>query len=394
MLFEVEGIQRNKRVKKRFEAETQKELMKILKEYDFIPIKIKPLVRKRISLIDSINFNDIVNFTRQLAMMLNAGLSLVECFNILKRQTYKQSLLRLYEEIDRDIKEGVSLSSSLRKYRYFSNVYIAMIKAGEASGKLTEILLRLADTLEASKEFRTNLRSALTYPVIVIVVMIAVMFFMITFVIPQLLEIYQNFELDLPLSTQILIKISNFSRDYWYLIVATFAGVAYLFKKYIETDFGKRRFDSLLINIPVVGTVVRKGVLVESTRTLSVLIKSGVSILDALNIIINTTDNIIFKEAFKKVTKQVKRGVSLGKAMENEEIFPPILVQMVKVGETTGHLDETLEKIAYFFEMESRVAIKTMTTLIEPAILIILAAGVGFLVMSVITPIYNLTTAF
>ncbi len=395
MLYEVEGIQDNKRVKKRFEAETEKELIKILHEYNFIPIKIKPLVKVRIKILDSINFNDIVNFTRQLAMMLNAGLSLVDSFNILKRQAYKQSLIKLYEDIDKEIKSGRSLSYALKKYKdYFSSVYIALIKAGEASGKLSEILLRLADTLEASQEFRGRLKSALIYPVIVVVVMLGVMFFMITFVVPKLLEIYKNFELDLPITTQILMQISNFSQKYWYLIILYAGIIVFLAKKYLQTERGKRNFDQMLLNLPVMGNVVAKGVLVESTRTLAILTKSGVSILESLDIIIETTENLIFKDAFKKVYNQVKKGVSLGTAMQNEEIFPPMLVQMVKVGENTGHLDKTLERVSSFFEMESKIAIKAMTSLIEPAILLFLAAGVGFLVMSVITPIYNLTSAF
>jgi len=395
VLYEVEGIQDNKRVKKRFEAETEKELIKILHEYNFIPIKIKPLVKVRIKILDSINFNDIVNFTRQLAMMLNAGLSLVDSFNILKRQAYKQSLIKLYEDIDKEIKSGRSLSYALKKYKdYFSSVYIALIKAGEASGKLSEILLRLADTLEASQEFRGRLKSALIYPVIVVVVMLGVMFFMITFVVPKLLEIYKNFELDLPITTQILMQISNFSQKYWYLIILYAGIIVFLAKKYLQTERGKRNFDQMLLNLPVMGNVVAKGVLVESTRTLAILTKSGVSILESLDIIIETTENLIFKDAFKKVYNQVKKGVSLGTAMQNEEIFPPMLVQMVKVGENTGHLDKTLERVSSFFEMESKIAIKAMTSLIEPAILLFLAAGVGFLVMSVITPIYNLTSAF
>ncbi|GIW63486.1 MAG: type II secretion system protein F [Patescibacteria group bacterium] len=397
MLYEVEGIQDDKRVKKRFEAENETDLNRILLDYNFVPLKIKSMTKKGsvMGLFNKISFDDIVNFTRQLAMMLNAGLSLVDSFNILKKQSYKESMLKFYEDVDKDIKSGLSLSTALGKYKgTFSSVYISLVKAGEASGKMSDILLRLAENLEESQEFRGMLKSALIYPVLVVVVMIAVIFIMITFVIPKLLDIYKNFQMDLPITTQILMVVSDFSSKYWYFIIILVGLAVYMFKSYIKTEQGKLAYDSFLLRLPYMGDVIAKGILVETTRTLAILTRSGVSILESLDIITETTDNLIYKNAFKRIYDQVKKGVSIGDAMQMEEMFPPMLVQMVKVGENTGHLDDTLERVAKYFEMESRIAIKAMTSLIEPAILIVLALGVGFLVISVITPIYNLTSAF
>ena len=392
MLYEVIAIQKDRKVKKRFEAENERALLNNLKELGLIPIKIKPVKKSSIAFFQKVGFNDIVDFTRQLAMMLNAGLSLVDSLQILKKQTYKPALLKLYEDIDRQIRAGKSLSYALERHpQYFKGVYIALVKAGEASGKLSEILLRLADNLDREREFRGKLKGALIYPALVITAMIGVIFVMMTFVLPKLLNIYKDFNIDLPMTTQILISLSNFSQKYWPIVLLYTFGLGFAVKKYLETERGKRVFDKFLLNLPVIGNVIAKSTLVESIRTLAILTSAGVSILDGLSIVIDTTDNLVFKDAFERVYEDVKKGISMGESMQNEEVFPPMLVQMVKVGENTGHLDETLARIAKFFEMESELAIKAMTSLIEPAILIVLAFGVGFLVLSVITPIYNLT---
>lgn len=378
-----------------FEAENERALMDNLREIGIIPIKIRPIKKGGIKLFQRVGFNDIVDFTRQIAMMLNAGLSVVEALAILKKQTYKESLLKLYEEIDKDIKAGKSLSFALQKHpKYFKSVYIALVKAGEASGKLSEILLRLADNLDKEREFKGKIKGAMVYPAIVITAMIGVIFVMVTFVLPRLLNIYKDFNISLPITTQLLISFSEFSQKYWPLILLYVFGMVFLIRKYLQTEQGKRSFDEFLLKLPVLGEVVAKSVLVETTRTLAILTSAGVSILDALSIVIDTTDNLIFRDAFKRVYEDVKKGISMGESMQNEAIFPPMLVQMVKVGENTGHLDETLSRISKFFEMESELAIKAMTSLIEPAILVVLAFGVGFLVLSVITPIYNLTSSF
>jgi type IV pilus assembly protein PilC len=337
----------------------------------------------------------VVDLTRQLAIMLNAGLTLIDCFDILKKQTVKPSMSKLIDEIDREVRAGKSFSAVLQKYpQHFPNLYIALVKSGEASGKLSDILLKLAENLEKQREFRGKIKGALIYPVIVIVGMLGVMFIMITFVVPRLLNLYKDFNIELPFTTQVLIAVSTFSAQFWPLIIGGVVGGVVLMKRYMATKQGKRTIDALMLKIPVINNIMKMSVLVDSTRTLSILIGSGISILEGLNIIIDTTDNVIYQEAFRSIYKQVEKGVSVGQAMTNEGIFPPILVQMATVGEQTGHLDDTLGRISKYFEMESEIAVKTLTTLIEPTILITLGLGVGLLVTAVITPIYNLTGSF
>lgn len=344
-----------------------------------------------------ISFNDIVNFTRQLAIMLNAGLTLINALDILKKQiTDKPMLLKMIKEIDHDIRAGINFSSSLKKYnRHFGSMYIALVKAGEASGKLDEVLLRLADNLEKKRILMGKIKGALIYPAVLIVGMLGVMIVMITFVVPKLIEIYENFEAgELPQMTKALIFISNVFVHFWPLLIIALVACIILFQAFARTKKGKMMIDRLILKIPVIGNVISISSLVDITRTFSILIGSGVSILDAITIVKETSDNNVYQTAFANVYKKIEKGESFGTALEEESIFPPILVQMASVGEESGHLDETMMRISRYFEIQSEEAIKTMTTLIEPVILVVLGVGVGFIVMAVITPIYNLTNTF
>lgn len=399
MLYQYKALKGTKTITKKIEGDTEKNVLEYLRNNGYFPIEIKEAKGGEVSFLSSLfdkpSFNDIVDFTRQIAIMLNAGLTIVDALEILKKQITKPAMKELINDIDTDIKSGSSFSTALLKHKgIFSNLYIALVKSGEASGKLSDILLRLSDNLEKEREFKGKLKGALIYPVIVIAAMFIVMFIMVTFVIPKLLGLYKDFNVSLPFTTQILIIISSFSARFWPLIILlAFLGVTAL-QRYAATKTGRRSIDSLTLRLPVISNVVKISSLVDATRTLSILIGSGVSILDALGIVIETTDNVVYQDSFVVIKKKVEKGESLGTALQEEEIFPPILVQMALVGEQTGHLDDTLMRMSRYFESESELAIKAMTTLIEPMILIFLGLGVGFLVLSVITPIYNLTSSF
>ncbi len=399
MLFKYKALDHinNKIVLQKIEADNLDTVVGYLKKNNLIPIEINKVqtTSTSITFLNRVTFTDIVDLTRQLAIMLNAGLTLIDSFDIMKKQITKISLLKIIEDLDKEIRAGETLSAALKKYpQHFSNLYIALVRSGEASGKLSDILLKLADNLEKQREFQGKIKGALIYPVVVLIGMFSVMFIMVTFVIPRLLGLYKDFNISLPLTTQILIGISSFFSRFWiFIIAAIFLGV-FVLRNYLKTKQGKFVFDSALLKIPIINNIIKISTLVDSTRTLAILIGAGVSILDGLNIVVETTSNVIFQNGFKHVYAQVEKGVSLGNSMSQEGIFPPILVQMSIVGEQTGHLDDTLLRISRYFEMESELAVKALTTMIEPAILLVLGFGVGFLVISVITPIYNLTSSF
>lgn len=399
MLFQYKAVKNNKTVIKKIEAVSSEALIDYLQKNGYFPISVEKVKEFNLgflgNLTQQVNFNDIVDFTRQIAIMLNAGLTLIESLEILKKQTTKLPLRKMIETIDAKIKGGSSFSAALKNYKKnFSNLYIALVRSGELSGKLGEILLRLADNLEKEREFKNKLKGAFIYPIIIVACMFVIMFIMVTFVLPKLLGLYKDFNVELPFSTKILIGISNFSARFWPLIFVLIVVSFYFFKKYLSTKIGKKSFDQFILKLPIFGNISSIFLLVESTRTLAILITAGVSILEALSIVVDSTDNLVFQQAFLTVSQKVEKGQSMGTALQQEAIFPPILVQMSLVGEQTGNLGETLFGISKYFEIESEMATKTMMTLIEPMILVILGVGVGFLVMSVITPIYNLTNSF
>ena len=398
MIYKYKAIKDNKRITAKLEADSEESVLKYLKENDYFPVSVTKSSRS-ITLFDGlfnrITFSDIVDFTRQLAIMLNAGLTLVDGLDILGKQIKKLPLQALINDIDKQIKAGVSFSSVLKNYpQYFPNLYISLIKSGEASGKLSDILLRLAENLEKEREFRGKLKGALIYPIIVVSAMVIVMFVMVTFVIPRMLTLYTDFDIELPLNTRILLAISTFSSTYWPVIIVVVVGLTISLRAYFKSPIGKKALDTVLLKIPFISNIIKMAALVDSTRTLSILIGSGVSILDALKIVIDTTNNTVYKDSFREVYSKIEKGKSLGNALSTEQVFPPILVQMAIVGEQTGHLDETLMKLAEYYQTESEMAVKAMLALLEPSIIIFLGLTVGSIIMAIITPIFSITQSF
>jgi type IV pilus assembly protein PilC len=398
MQFEYRALLNGKTLTGHLDAETQKEVTDYLKSNGYLPLEIKEkqeaTINSVLGMLDKISFNDVVYMTRQFSIMLNAGLTLIDSLEILKKQTTKRVMKRMLEDIDKSLREGKNFSQALSKYPHlFSHFFIALVRSGEASGKLDIILSKLAENLEKQREFRQKIKNALIYPIVIISAMITMMFLMMTFVVPKLLELYDSFEVELSTSTQALITVSTFFEDNYVWIILGVGLSVFLIKRFLKTPAGKRMFDTNALYLPVFGKIIQTAALVDTTRTLSILIGSGVPILDSLNIVTDVNENTLFQEAFKRITQKVEKGISLGTAMSNERIFPESLVQMTIVGEQTGHIDETLAKVADYYQSESELAVKGMLTLLEPTIIVVLGVAVGFLVLTVITPIFSLTNS-
>lgn len=380
------------------EAQTVKQAADLLHEKGFFIIELKtaaaPIIPVGLT-SSKVAFNDLVHITRQLATMITAGLTLVEALSILREQLKKPALLKLVGEIEDSVKGGKSFAESLERYpKTFPPIYMALVRAGEASGKLDVILTRLADNLEKSRDFNNKIRGALAYPTIVVSGMFIVSFIVMTVVVPRLTSLYKEFGVDLPLPTQILITISNFLTGSWYLIlIFGVVGVA-LFIKWRRTPVGMHVLSQISLRLPLFGNLMRQSTLVEVTRTLSMLIDGGVPILTSLQIAQDATGNILYKEAFAAAAKRVEKGFPLSEPLGQVGLFPPILGQMVAVGEQTGKLGESLLKLSRYFETEAESGIRTLTTMIEPLIMVVLGLGVGFLVLAVLLPIYSLTSKF
>ena len=385
-------------VKGKVEARNIKQAAVELSTRHLLVIDIKPLTENSLAFVTSalfgIKFNDVVNFTRQLATMISAGLPLASALSILVQQS-KSEMSRLVAQILQDIEGGDTFAKALSKHPdVFGSTYVQLVRAGEVGGVLDDILNRLADNMEKTKEFRSKTKGAMIYPIIVVIAMVAVAFIMMIFVIPQLTAMYDDFGAELPMATQVLVAISNFMVNFWWLILLLAAGGSVFFRKWVKTHDGKLIVDQFVMKIPILGDLLKKIALTEFARTLSLLLGAGISVLQALDIVTDGMDNLIYKEALQDVSSHVEKGVPISKALSKYEQFPPILHQMMSVGEETGKLDEVLGKLAKYFEQESEQAVKNLTTAIEPLIMIVLGIGVGAMVIAIIMPIYNLTSQF
>jgi type IV pilus assembly protein PilC len=344
---------------------------------------------------ERISITDVTNFTRQLATMINAGLPITEALLILRSQS-NPALQRIVSRILADVEDGQALSNALSKNpNVFSKTYIALIKSGELGGVLDEVLVRLSEDMEKKEELRAKVKGAMIYPAIIMVGMVLVGLIMVIFVIPQLSTLYDQFGAELPMSTKFLIGLSDFTLHYWPIEIIIAIGAFVAFDSYRKSDEGKVKLDELIFKIPVVGDLQKQIILTDITRTLSLMISSGVQLIEGLTITADVVSNSVIKFAVQDIIKLVEKGFPLAFSFSRHpEAFPFILSQMVSVGEETGKMDEVMKKVSHVFETEADQKVKALTAAMEPAILIILGVGVAFLVVSIILPIYNLTSSF
>lgn len=381
------------------EARDEKQAVALLHERKLTVISLSPwrkraVVESAVKIFQKASFGDVVNFTRQLSTMITAGLSLTDSLSILEIQL-NPAMGKIIGEVLRKVEGGKSLANSLAKHpKVFSKVYVALVRAGEAAGVLDKVLARLADNLEKQREFTSKVKGALVYPIIIIGGMVAVAVVMMIFVLPKMMVLYEEFEAELPMVTKILMGVSKFTTAFWWLGLALVFGLAYVFFLWKKTKIGQKQYSQLFFKIPILGSLNKKLILTEFTRTLGLLVGAGISIIEALNIVAETIGNEIYREEVASAAKKVERGLPLAVSLVESENFPPIVPQMIGVGEETGKVDEVLAKLSSYFEMEAEQAIKGLTTAIEPLIIILLGIGVGFLVIAIIMPIYNLTSQF
>ncbi|MCL4367061.1 type II secretion system F family protein [Patescibacteria group bacterium] len=338
-------------------------------------------------------YSDVVVFTRQLATMVEAGLVLSEALDILQEQQSDKNFQKIIGEISNDVKGGMDFATSLEKYpEVFPKLYSKLVRAGQASGKLDTVLLQLADNLEKDREFRSKIRGAMIYPIVVLLMMAGVMLIMIFFVMPKLMNLYTDSGLDLPLPTKILLAFTNFMLTYWWIILLILVVGILTFRRYIKSPSGKYQYDTVVLKLPVVGRIVTLVTLTNFTRTFGLLASSGIPILESIKIVGEIVGNSVFQSGLETAYKGVERGLTLSSQILAMPVFPRIVGQMIKTGEETGKIDEIMIRLANYFETESDNQLKNVTTLIEPIILVILGVGVAFLVISIILPIYQLTT--
>jgi type II secretory pathway component PulF len=387
--------QDGKTIRGLIDARDIKEAATYLRKHQLVPVKIIPETKKGIAkyfpFLRKTSSNDLVFFTRQLASMIMSGLTLIQALTILRNQMQNQAMAEVVEGIISDVEDGKSFSSALSKFpNVFSPIYIALIKTAESSGLLDKVLARLADNLEKNQKLRRTIRGALMYPMIIVIMMLVVTTVMMIFVIPQLTTMYTNLNVELPLTTQVVIAMSDFVSNYWYIVLAVSAGTVYYIRNWYKKPAGRKTIDGYMLRLPIFGKLMQQSMMAEFTRTFSLLVSSGSLVVESLMKSSDIVNNVLYKEAIQLVAKRVEKGIDIGDAMEASPLFPPMVVEMTKIGGETGKLDESLLKASEYFEREVEESVKVMTTLLEPIIMIILALGVGFLIIAIITPIYNL----
>lgn len=382
--------------KGKLEANDQKEVVEYLRLKGYTPISVKDLVKRQASLFayfSRVKENDIVLFTRQLSSMITTGLTVIESLNILKQQNNKPLMQKIVDELIVSLSEGNSLSKAMENYpAVFSTTYIALIKSAEEGGILDKVLSRLADNLEKSEEVKKRVKSALFYPGIIISGVIAVIVMMNIFVIPQMGSLYESLDLKLPLMTRIVLTGSKITQALLPFSIFFIIGGVIGYRRFSISPLGIRTIDKVKLRMVVFGDITRLSVLSEVSRTISLLVSSGASLIGALDIAAEVAGNYYYKNALKSTSTLVEKGAALSVAMQNQEIFPPLMIQMVKVGESTGKIDESLLKVSEYFERDLDIKVRTLTTSIEPILIIVLGVSVAFLIISVITPIYSLVS--
>jgi len=390
--------QQGKTLTRVVEARDEKQALSLLHTRRLIVISLslekEKGLRNLVRVFQKISFNDVVNFSRQLSTMITAGLSLTNALALLEVQL-SPAMARGIGDVLRKIEDGGSLAEALSRHpKVFSKVYIALIRAGESAGVLDKVLARLADNLEKQRDFKSQVKGAMIYPIIVLIAMAGVAAVMMIFVLPKMMSLYQEFGAELPLPTRILMGISKFSVSFWWLGLTFILVFIYGVSFWKKTKIGQRQYDQLLFKIPIFGNLNKKVILTEFTRTLGLLINTGIPIVEGLNIVAEATGNEVYREDIDLAAKKVEKGFPLAISLAESGSFPPIVSQMISVGEETGKVDQVLNKLSKYLEAESEQTIKGLTSAMEPLIIVILGIGVGFLVIAVIMPIYNLTSQF
>ncbi|OGM18466.1 hypothetical protein A2686_02570 [Candidatus Woesebacteria bacterium RIFCSPHIGHO2_01_FULL_38_10] len=379
------------------EAKSQEHAARLVRQRGNIVISISE--KRELSFIflknltQRVSGGEVARFTRQISTMVTAGLPLTETLSILHTQA-RGSMQKIISAILSRVGEGESLSSAMSMHpKVFSKTYVALIKSGEAGGVMDEVLEKLAENIEKQQEYSGKVKSAMVYPLIILLGMVGVVIIMFIFVVPRLTTLYSQFEAELPLSTKIVIGISEFLVNFWPIVIIGFTILVWGFNVYRSNLSGRKKIDSLVFQIPFVGELQKQIILADFTRTLSLMTESGVSVLESLSISSEVINNSLISDALSDMTKMVEKGFPLAFAFSRHpEAFPITLAQMVAVGEETGKMDEVLAKASHIFEIESDQKVKVLTSAMEPLILILLGVGVAFLIISIIMPIYKLTT--
>jgi type IV pilus assembly protein PilC len=333
----------------------------------------------------------VTQFARQFATMIDAGLPLVQCLSIMTGQMENPTFQDVLKKITGDVEAGSTLSEAMAKHtNVFNNLFINMVAAGEVGGILDEVLLRVSTYMEKADQLKRKIKGAMMYPIVVMTVAIGATATLLILVIPNFVTMFEQSGVELPLPTKIVVGLSEFLQSYILVIIAVSIGLAILYKRYYATDQGERNIDNFKLHMPLLGNLVRKSSVARFSRTLGTLLRSGVSILEALDITARTAGNRILQDALLKARSSIGGGETITAPLAEADVFPQMVIQMVNVGEQTGELDKMLEKVADYYEEEVDAAVDGLTSIIEPVIIVYLGVVIGGMVLAMYMPLFDM----
>jgi type IV pilus assembly protein PilC len=368
------------------------DVIAFLRAQKLIPVSVREKPKgMKLSFGSRLKSRDLVIMTRQFATMINAGLPLVQALDILVKQSSSPLLQSSLEGVLHDVESGNTLADALRQHpKIFSHLYVNMVAAGETGGILDTILLRLSVFLEKSEALARKVKGAMIYPGVIGFVAGSAIVILLLFVIPTFQTMFESFDQQLPLPTRVVIGMSAFLQAYWWALLAGSAGFAWLFRRWLATSSGRLTFDRILLRVPVLGPLARKSAVARFTRTLGTLLSSGVSILDGLEITARTSGNRVIHDAIMNSRSSIAGGESISEPLKQSGVFPPMVTQMINVGEETGDLDGMLSKVADFYDDEVDVAVESLLKAMEPLMIVILGTVVGGMIVAMYLPIFGI----
>jgi len=387
--------QPQKSIQGEIEAESEQDAINKLNRLGYFPTSIQPqtvsLAKSRILNFPKISSRDIVLFTRQLSTLIESDVNIISSLNTISTQINNKYLQAVLADLLNKIRDGKSLSDSLAAYPYlFSNLYTAMIRAGEVGGNLEQVLNRLADFLEKEEEFRNSVRAALTYPFFIVAVGILTIAILLGFVIPRLVTMFEDMSQILPLPTRILIALSGFFQVYWWLIVALVAIAVFVLRRLYRYPQGRLLWDSFRLKVIILGNIVLKTEISRLTHTLSLLLSNGIPIFYSLDISTSAIGNQVLKQELQKFKEQIRAGLSFSQCLKDSKLFPAFVTNIVLIGEKSGTLEKSLLRISSDYEREVERILKAFTRLLEPVIMLIMGLVVGVIVLSMLLPIFQI----
>jgi type IV pilus assembly protein PilC len=382
----IEGIQ---------PARSKEEVLQILRSGKSYPVSVVEHIHHKdvniLEVFDKVKLKDISIFCRQFHAMMNAGVSIINCLDILRQQTENKKMGRVIEEVYEQLQKGMALSDAMKKHeKVFPELLVNMIAAGEASGNLDTILDRMAIHYEKENKISAKVRGAMIYPMVVSSVAVVVVILMLVFVFPTFIDLFGQVGAELPLQTRIVMAISNFIQAYWYILILAAAVAVYFIRKAAASDSGRLFLDQLKFRIPVLKGTTSKIITSRFARTLSTLLGSGMPLLQSLELVSKVVGNKVAEKGILMARDEVRKGVNLAVPIKKIEVFPPMLISMLSVGEESGSLDEILEKTANFYDSEVETSIETLTKLLEPLMLVFMAIIIGFIAIAMVLPMFDL----